>query len=279
MQCSGKYLGKGVRSERRRGWSAATTFNLMPNCLIVQHVEPEPAFSIADALNTAKVDMEICRVFVGDRLPESISGFDGLVVMGGPMSATSDDDFPTRRQEIALLAGGLSAGIPVLGVCLGAQLLAVAGGASVFLGDVGPEIGWTPVELLPAARDDLLFGGLPRRLTVLHWHNETFELPDGAQHLAGNGAYINQAFRIGGAAWGLQFHLEVTEAGVEGFLREFEAESQLAAGGPGAVRSITPSAIADLAASRDLVFDRFAALVATRIDIEVSSAGGSLQQI
>jgi GMP synthase-like glutamine amidotransferase len=236
----------------------------MPKCLVVQHVAPESAFAIADALATAGIEVDTRRMFAGEGIPADGSGLEGLVVMGGPMSAGSDDGFPTRAAELALLADAIDRGVPTLGVCLGAQLLAVAGGGSVFLGASGPEIGWGPVDLAAECGGDRLLAGLPSPLTVMHWHGETFDLPDRGVRLVGNANYPNQGFRIGAAAWGLQFHLEVTAPAVEGFLAAFGADAEPTDGGPEAIRAATPKALAALAGARGLVFQRFAGLVADR---------------
>jgi GMP synthase-like glutamine amidotransferase len=236
----------------------------MPSCLVVQHVAPESAFVIGDALADVGVGIDVLSVFRGAEVPSDCSGFDGLVVMGGPMSATSDHDFPTREAEIKLIADALDRSVPTLGICLGAQLLAVAGGASVYPGSAGFEIGWAPVELTPACVDDGLFAGLPQHLDVMHWHGDTFDLPGGAERLIGNSTYANQGFRIGTSAWGLQFHLEVTESAVDGFLTAFPADAARVTGGVDAIRNATPSAIAALAGSRDTVVGRFARLVAAQ---------------
>jgi hypothetical protein len=148
----------------------------------------------------------------------------------------------------------------------------VAGEASVFPGPSGPEIGWGPVELTAECVDDRLFAGLPPTLTVMHWHGDTFDLPDGAARLAGNSSYPNQGFRLGPAAWGMQFHLEVTAAAVEGFLITFAADAERVDGGPDAIRAATPAALASLAEARDLVLGRFAAVVAGGVAGRVDGA-------
>jgi GMP synthase-like glutamine amidotransferase len=237
----------------------------VPKCLVMQHAAPESPFAIADALRDAGIEIELCRVFAGDQLPSRIEAFDGLVVMGGPMSAASDDGFPTRDAEIDLIAGAVRAGIPTLGICLGAQLLAVAGNGSVYPGARGPEIGWGPVRLDAACRDDPLFCGLPEELTVLHWHGDTYDLPPGSQHLISNATYAQQAFRMADVAWGIQFHLEVDEAAVAGFVAEFGREAEAAPGGADAIRAATPAAVARLAQVRATVCDRFAELVSARV--------------
>jgi GMP synthase-like glutamine amidotransferase len=236
----------------------------MVQCLIIQHVAPESAWTIADALGRAGVGIDTRRVFADDPLPADTTGYDGLVVMGGPMSAARSEGFPTRKVELALITHALTSGVPTLGVCLGAQLVAIAGGACVYTGDEGAEVGWGAVDLTPACRGDRLFRCLPQKLTVLHWHADTFDLPPGAQRLVSNPVYPNQAFRMGEAAWGVQFHLEVTAEAVEGFLTRFADDAAAVPGGPEAIRRATPAAVADLSAPRDLVFDRFAGLVAAR---------------
>jgi GMP synthase-like glutamine amidotransferase len=237
----------------------------MPKCLVVQHVAPESSFLIGDALSDAGVEVETRPVFDGAEVPRITDGLDGLVVMGGPMSAGADDGFPTRTAEIALIAEALDRGIPTLGVCLGAQLLAVAAGGAVMPGALGPEVGWGPVDLTPACREDRLFTGLPATFTVMHWHGDTVALPDRAERLIGNSNYPNQGFRIGEWAWGVQFHLEVTEAAVEGFVAAFASDAERARGGPPAILAATPGAIAELSGSSALVFGRFADLVAARV--------------
>jgi GMP synthase-like glutamine amidotransferase len=140
----------------------------MANCLIVQHVEPEPSWTIGAALVRAGIRTDVRRTFARDSVAPDASGYDGVVVMGGPMSACSDDGFASRQAEVALLRAALGRGLPTLGVCLGAQLLALAAGGLVYPGADGPEVGWSGVDLLPTCAGDALFAGFPRRLPVLH---------------------------------------------------------------------------------------------------------------
>jgi GMP synthase-like glutamine amidotransferase len=228
-------------------------------------VAPESAFAIGDALAGAGIEMETCRVFAGDIVPDTSQGYDGLVVMGGPVSASSSEGFPTRVAELALLADGIRSGLPTLGICLGAQLLAAAAGARVFAGASGPEIGWGPVTILPEGDDDPLFAGLAGELTVMHWHGDTFDLPKGARQLARNENYANQAFRFGSAAWGVQFHLEVTESAVNGFISNFGDDATHVPGGPQGIASAAPRLVSELEPVQKLVFGRFADLVAARL--------------
>jgi GMP synthase-like glutamine amidotransferase len=215
-----------------------------PRALVVRHLDLEGPYEIAAALARR-------GVAVVDGPPDSLDGFDALVVMGGPMAAHSDDGFPTRAAELRLLADALERDVPVLGVCLGAQLLAVAAGGRAFPGTAGPEIGWGPVRVVG---EDRLFRDLPPSFDVLHWHGDTVELPPGAALLASSDRYPNQAFRVGAHAWGLQFHLEVDAAAVAAFIERF--------GGDPAILAEAGGRLAGLAPVRDAVLDRWAALVA-----------------
>jgi len=235
-----------------------------PTCLVVQHVEPERPYAIGDALAGAGVMLDIRRVFAGEPMPSDLSGFAGCVVMGGPMSACDDRGFPTRRAELDLLSDAIARGMPTVGVCLGAQLLALAGGGTVFRGPSGPEVGWASIELTEQAADDPLLAGLPDRLTVLHWHGDTFALPPGSVHLACSSLYEGQAFRIGARAWGLQFHLEVDEVAVAAFLDAFGEDAVRAGTTPESIDEDTNGALRALRPQRAPVLARFAELVAAR---------------
>lgn len=142
-----------------------------------------------------------------------------LVVLGGPIGAYEDDLYPVLEVEKALIRERISAGRPVLGICLGAQLIAAALGSRVYPST--KEIGWAPVELSPAgARSPLAELTGP----VLHWHGDTFDLPAGAIHLASTPACRNQAFAIGAHVLGLQFHPEVPGEAIESWLIGHAAE-------------------------------------------------------
>jgi GMP synthase-like glutamine amidotransferase len=233
----------------------------MPKCLIIQHVAPERACTIGEALASSGVDLDTRAVHEGEDLPDDLSGFDGLVVMGGPMSALSDKGFPTRPAELELLVEALDRGVPTMGVCLGSQLLASAAGGSVSRGAAGQEIGWGPVEFSAAAHADPLFEGVPDSVPVLHWHGDTFELPPGATHIASSRQYPNQAFRVGECAWGLQFHVEVDPEAVADFVEAFGSEAQAAGVDPAAILAGARDQLATLDPVRRRLTRRFAELV------------------
>jgi GMP synthase-like glutamine amidotransferase len=179
----------------------------MPTWAFIQHVRHEPAALISSLAAERGVSVDVRVIPNGDALPTA-EELDGLVVMGGPMGANDDDAHPNLPAERALLAAAVARGIPVLGVCLGAQLLAAALGARVYRGEVY-EVGPGEVEVLA---DDPVLGAAGATLPVMHWHHDTFELPAGARLLAGSAHYPHQAFRVGERAWGLQFHVELDAA-------------------------------------------------------------------
>ncbi|WP_327725003.1 methyltransferase domain-containing protein [Streptomyces europaeiscabiei] len=225
--------------------------------LVVQHMPHEGPYAIGTALEAAGLPVRVCRIWAGDPVPESTAGLAALVVMGGPLAAY--EDFLSRSAELSLLRSALEAEVPVLGVCLGAQLLAMAVGGTARPGDA-QQIGWQEVRTTPAAIADPLFAGLPERLRVLHWHGDTMDLPAGATLLASCDRYPVQAFRIGGSAWGLQFHLEVDKAAVDAFAAAFPDEAATAPD----LQDSAPAELTALAPHRDAVFERFATLVASR---------------
>jgi len=141
--------------------------------------------------------------------PRPIDDYDAVLVFGGSMHADQDDRHPWLREENMFIQRLLDRHVPMLGVCLGIQLIAKAAGAAVYPLPDGPEIGWSPVELTGAAAADPVFGGLPASFDAFGWHFYTYDLPAGAEELACT-TRCNQAFRLGEAAWGIQFHAEVT---------------------------------------------------------------------
>jgi GMP synthase-like glutamine amidotransferase len=149
-----------------------------------------------------------------------LEAYDAAIVFGGSMHADEEETHPWLRDEEALLRRFLDARKPVLGVCLGGQLVAKAAGAWVGRASEA-EIGWHEVELTPAAASDPLFARLPRRFVALQWHYYAFALPGGAVELA-RSPVCSQAFRLGELAWAVQFHPEVTFAMVEQWLEEPE---------------------------------------------------------
>ena len=182
----------------------------MREVLVLQHVACEPPGEFEDVLRERGSRITRVELDEGEPLP-GWQGFDAIVAMGGPMSVNDDDSLPWLTDEKRLVGEAVRAGVPYWGACLGVQLLAAALGARVYAGPA-PEVGVLPVELTPEGRDDPVFHGLPASFPTLQWHGDTFDLPDGAVRLARSPAYPNQAFRFGSRAYGVQFHVEVSEA-------------------------------------------------------------------
>ena len=139
---------------------------------------------------------------------------DLLIVLGGPIGVYEADIYPFLSHEIAMVGERLARGLPTLGICLGAQLMAAALGARVYPSGF-KEIGWKPLTLSDAGRESCLAPLAEENLSVLHWHGDTFDLPDGATHLASSDLCENQAFLFGANALGLQFHLETSAEALE----------------------------------------------------------------
>ncbi len=173
--------------------------------VVVQHAEGEGPGILADVLASAGQSVTDVHLHRGDALPHPGS-FDAVVAMGGPMGANDEARYPWLGPERRWLADAVRDGRPVLGVCLGAQLLASALGARVWAGDA-PELGLDEVVLSAEGRRDAVLGPEGERLAVVQWHGDTFDLPPGAVHLASSERYAAQAFRFGDLAYGLQFHL------------------------------------------------------------------------
>jgi len=172
---------------------------------ILQHVPFEGPGSILQLLALRNAKVSITRMFESDPLP-LVDDFDALIALGGPMSVNDEESLPWLRPEKALVRDSVDAGRAVLGICLGAQLIASSLGARVYAGD-NKEIGWFPVRPVPHMTASFTF---PTSVEVFHWHGETFDLPRGAIHLAQSDGCLHQAFQVGDRAIGLQFHLETT---------------------------------------------------------------------
>ena len=175
------------------------------NVQVLQHVPFEGIGSIERWLADRDAHTRYTRFYESSELPDPRQ-VDLVIAMGGPMSVNDEREHPWLASEKEFIRQSIGLGLPVIGICLGAQLIANALGARVYPGR-HTEIGWFPVEAVAADGDVFQ---LPDGLTAFHWHGETFDLPDGAVRLAKSEACDNQAFQIGRNVVGLQFHLETT---------------------------------------------------------------------
>jgi GMP synthase-like glutamine amidotransferase len=172
---------------------------------VLQHVSFEGIGSIASWLEGRQAKISYTRFFESSNLPP-LDSIDMIVIMGGPMSVNDEDKLPWLAQEKRFIHSAVVRGIPILGICLGAQLIASAMGARIYRNPV-KEIGWFPVRAVPTADGSFR---LPQECLVFHWHGETFDLPAGAVQLAKSEGCENQAFQLDRNVIGLQFHLETT---------------------------------------------------------------------
>jgi GMP synthase-like glutamine amidotransferase len=185
--------------------------------LAFRHVPFEDLGLIARALEERGIVYDYADLYRDGAPTPDVAAYDGLISMGGPMSA--NDPFPYLDREKALIAQAAERGQPLLGVCLGSQLIARVLGANVTR-NPRKEIGWFDIHFTEAAAGDALFTGLAGPETVFHWHGETWDLPPGAVRLAWSEACGNQAFRAGRKIYGLQFDLEVTPLMIADWLVE-----------------------------------------------------------
>jgi GMP synthase-like glutamine amidotransferase len=192
--------------------------------LVLQPSGLGPPARLGEWLTAAGAGLEVVRPFAGDPVPTDASAWAGVVCLGGEMRAMDDVEHPWLADCRVLLADAVGRGIPVLAVCLGAQLLAAATGGRVAEAANGPEVGPMPIVRRDVSIGDELLGNLPLTPLVLQFHqDEVSVLPPGAVCLAASPRCQNQAFRVGDAAWGVQGHIETTPEMVLGWERDAPA--------------------------------------------------------
>lgn len=179
--------------------------------VIVQNYEGTGPGLVGRALAESGADVDLIKPYEDDALPALGDRHDGLVVLGGAQSAVDDGAHPYLPQLAALMRDFAAADRAVLGICLGSQVLARAFGARNLLG-AAREFGWQPVERTPDGAADPVLRAAPERFPIFQWHDDTFTLPPGAVRLASSDVAANQAFRVGRAAYGMQFHFEADRA-------------------------------------------------------------------
>jgi GMP synthase-like glutamine amidotransferase len=192
----------------------------MKSVVVFRHAAHEGPGYFADFLNRQHIPHKLVRVDAGDPVPKSLDGISGLVFMGGPMSV--NDPLAWIPQVIRLVQTAIEADIPVLGHCLGGQLMAKALGAPVTRNPV-KEIGWYPVSVAESAVARAWLGDLPSTFEVYHWHGETFAIPAGATRILASTHCANQGFVLG-KHLALQCHIEMTPALIADWVREVDGE-------------------------------------------------------
>lgn len=190
----------------------------MEQVLVFQHDPFEDLGFFGEVLEKQGEEYRVLRLFDGEMPAEEWKQVKALIVLGGPMGV-DDEGFPFLRWERRIIRAAIDEAVPMLGICLGAQLIAAELGARVFRGAV-KEIGWSQVSITPHGQVDSLLGYLPENATVFQWHSDGFDLPPGAIRLASSAHYGTQAFRLGKTIYGLQFHLEVTPPMISRWIEE-----------------------------------------------------------
>jgi GMP synthase (glutamine-hydrolysing) len=211
------------------------------NVLIIKHVDIEGPGLIEFCLKQREIPFKILCLGTDD-LPPKPDGFTHIVLLGGPMNVYEEDRYPFLRGEDLFIKEAIQRGKHILGICLGAQLIAKALGAKVTKAP-SKEIGWYDVSLTEEGCRDPLFTSLPKTFPVFQWHEDTFEIPKWAKLLATSTTVSNQAFRYGENAYGLQFHLEVTKEMIPEWMGEYREE--------------TPSSRAEILTSIEGEFENF----------------------
>ena len=199
----------------------------MGEVLVFQHDPFEDLGFFSEVLEKQGSDYRVVRLFHGEMPTEEWEKVAALIVLGGPMNVDEEKNFPFLRWEKRIIRAAIDDAVPVLGICLGAQLIASTLGTVISHGPV-KEIGWNPISITPHGQVDSLLGYLPESATVFQWHSDGFELPRGAIRLASSAHYSTQAFRLGKTIYGLQFHLEVTPRMIERWLDERSKDLALA---------------------------------------------------
>lgn len=235
----------------------------MGKLLVCQHVAYEPLGTLHALIKQSGHRIKYVNF---DRTPNTrpqLNGYDALIILGGPMGVNDADRYPFLRVETALIRDAIAREIPVLGICLGAQLIAAALGAAVTRNPCR-EIGWYEVALTAAGQRDPLLAHCAATEQIFQWHQDTFALPTGAIHLASTPTCANQAFRVGRNVYGFQFHLEVDESMIRRWLHlpdHLAAIHELDRISPDEIRQQTPQHIDRLKQLSASTFGAFLALI------------------
>jgi GMP synthase (glutamine-hydrolysing) len=179
--------------------------------LVVRHEKCSSLGMLKPAIARNNIPIHYLNVAEDIKLSEPITHYSHIIILGGAASAYEDGQYPYLRHEFQLVEAAIAARIPIVGICLGSQILAQVLGAKVYRGALGREVGWCDISLLPAAEHDPLLKNFPQLFRVFQFHQDTFDTPSGCVPLAKSDLYPNQAFRYQDSVWAIQFHLDMDE--------------------------------------------------------------------
>ena len=239
----------------------------MKKLLVFQHVPHELLGTLNPMLKKSGFRIRYVNFARHPDAEPTLDGYDGLVVLGGPMSVNDTAQLPHLVTEMRMIEEALRRNLPVLGICLGAQLIAKVLGAAVYP-NREKEIGWYDVSPTEHAQNDPLLGALAASEKIFQWHGETFDIPRSTRHLAFSSLCANQAFRYGDNVYGFQFHLEVDTPMIHRWLRVAENRKEISLLGgridPESIHRETSEYISRLHQLSDRVFGEFIHLFGAR---------------
>ena len=226
--------------------------------IVLRHSALEGVGLLGNVLREHGIHHRGLDLYRGEPVPKDVRSVGGLILLGGSMGAYEGEKLPFLKAELQLVERAIAAGRPVLGVCLGAQMIAQALGSRVYPGE-RRETGWGTVQLTDDAQDDPVFSDAPSPLQVFHMHGDTYELPPDASHLARSDRYEQQAFAWGGVVYGLQFHLEFTDSMIQRLTADADAATYLRESGtdPEQLLADAPDRIARIGDSAQRIFDNY----------------------
>lgn len=248
----------------------------MSRLMVFQHVAAEPLGTLHARIRARGHRIRFHNFHRQPDAQPDVERYHGLVVLGGPMNVEDQARLPHLRTELLAIEAALRQGKPVLGICLGAQLLAHVLGAPIDRHG-RPEIGWYELATTPHGREDRVLGHIGARAPVFQWHSYSFGLPSGATHLASTDTCEQQAFCYGGNAYGFQFHMEADAAMIERWLRLPTYREELTAAGIGqdeqSIRAVTATQLAAMQPLAEQAFNNFLDLVGRRERRELLGSG------
>ena len=240
--------------------NAADNPNPAPRVLVLQHADPEHPGLITNVVRNTGASLETIRADLGQSAPPSLDGYAALIIMGGPQSVYEEDKFPYLRAEKQLAREAIDNNIPLIGVCLGSQIIADVLGANVHPSG-GVEIGWKDVTRSEHAAADPILSALPETFTPLHWHGDVYDLPKGAAPIGSSDMTPVQGFTYGETTFAPLFHLEMTEQQITDMATLFPDDIRRGGLSPETLLAETPARAAVLKSVATEIFTRWANLL------------------